>query len=246
MKRAKWLFVTLSATLVLAACGQGETDEDVSGTDGDSAEEVVEDDVEDGDEEESADDEAEDTEVEEATEEDDATEDEATEEEEEATEEDASTEDEATEEEAAEEEEVAVLNGVTYYYSDDQLMDTYRVSTSDSVTMDEAGAKEVVQTWINGPEKDGLMGLLPSNVSVQSVEFSDGVAHVSFSSNIKETNLGSSGELMFTEQLSLLMTQFGYDRTQLLIDGNVPNEFLGHMDVSEPFQAPSSAEYSEY
>ncbi|MBM7096790.1 GerMN domain-containing protein [Bacillus sp. H-16] len=248
MKRAKWLFVTLSAALVLAACGQGTNEEDVSGAEGADSEETAEE-VEDTEEDEA---DAEEDDAEDALEEEEDAE-EATEEEETdgAGEDDSAGEDEAAEEEAFEEDEaqeddVAVLNSVTYYFSDDQLMETYRVTTDQSVTQDEQGAKEVLEQWIAGPDRDGLMGLVPSNVTVQEVRFADGVAYVSFSGNIAEANLGSSGEMMFTEQLAMMMAQFGYEKTQLLIDGEVPGEFLGHMDVSEPFEASASSQYSEY
>ncbi|WP_100832427.1 GerMN domain-containing protein [Alteribacter populi] len=224
MERAKWLFVTISAVLVLAACGQGEPDEDAVGGENNVGEEVTEETDEEGSKEEN--------EESEESQEGDTSENEGTSEEE--------------SEESTEEDEAAMINEVTFYFSDDQLMEKFRVTSDQSVTSDEQGAKEALQEWAGGPNKEGLANLVPEGTTVQSVTFVDDVAHVSFSSEIAEANLGSSGELMLSEQLAMMMVQFGFDRTQLLIDEEVPSEFLGHLDVSEPFTAPDVSEYSEF
>ncbi|WP_280771328.1 GerMN domain-containing protein [Salipaludibacillus daqingensis] len=143
----------------------------------------------------------------------------------------------------ANEEEVAMIDSVTLYFSDDQLLQNYRVNSEVSVTSDEAGGMEAMELWAAGPTQDGLYPLLPEGASVDFVEFHDNIAHVSFSSDINEANLGSSGELMLTEQIALMMEQFGYNQTQILIDGDEVDEFLGHMDLSEPIEAGNPEDY---
>ncbi|TMW70160.1 GerMN domain-containing protein [Alteribacter natronophilus] len=250
MKKAKWLFVTLSTALVLSACGQGDNgedtpasaDEDVTEEQTEGDENTEQDDEELGDEE--LDDEEND-EDEEVSDDEEAEEDGQEEETEESLEEEDSSEGEGSD--SSEGEEAAVLEGVDYYFSDDQLMETYRVSTDETVTHNEEGAKQVLEGWINGPEHSGLTGLFHgADVTVQSVTFEGDTAFVSFSSEVFELNLGSSGELMFYEQLAMHMSQFGYDKTQLQVDGEVPEEFLGHLDVSEPFTAGDAADYDVF
>lgn len=220
MKKLKWLLLSLSFILVLAACGQSEDiddqdPDDTTGTDleEESDEEAIEDDEELAEEE--------------------------------GIEEEAAEEDEATEEEATEED-VALIQNVSLYFADDQLMNTFRVKTDHSVTDNEAGAKEAMDLWVAGPTEDELISLLPENVQVQSVSFEGDTAHVSFSNEIHDANLGSSGELMLTEQIAMIMAQFGYEQTMILIDEETPNSFLGHMDVSEPIEAKSPEDYELY
>ncbi|WP_416148540.1 GerMN domain-containing protein [Salipaludibacillus sp. HK11] len=151
-------------------------------------------------------------------------------------------------EEAANEEmnttdDVDMIDSVTLYFPDDQGLEMYRVASDVSVSSDEAGAMEAMNLLIAGPTHDELHALIPENARVDSIEFQDNVAYVSFSDELLEANLGSSGELMLTEQVALMMEQFGYDQTKILIgDEEVPN-FLGHMDISEPIQAENPEDY---
>ena len=104
-------------------------------------------------------------------------------------------------------------------------------------------AKAALERWINGPDHDELSGLIDSEVIIEYVKEIDGVAHVSFSKEIKDNNLGSSGELMFAEQLSMIMQQFGFDRTQILVEGRVGETLLGHLYTAEPFVASTPESY---
>lgn len=158
-----------------------------------------------------------------------------------------STNDEAdintAEDENSNTEETTTLDSVTLFFSDDQLLETFRVNSGTSVSMDESGAEEAMNLWLAGPSQDGLVKLLPEGVTVQSVEFKDDVAYVSFSQDIETTNLGSSGELMFTQHVALMMNQFGYNSTMILIDGEEVGELLGHMDLSNPISAQNPEDY---
>ncbi|MBU9723774.1 MULTISPECIES: GerMN domain-containing protein [Bacillaceae] len=223
MKKLTWLLLLgLSLLLVLAACGQGEGNDSTGGTD--DTDSIVEDHQDE-------------TEVDEA--------DEASEESsDEAQEDSAEDSSELADEEVTEsDEEVAKVNNVEFYFSDDQVMDIYRVITDVSVTADEAGAMQVYELWIAGPLEENLVSLVPETTKVQSITFDGDVAKVSFSEDILDANLGSSGEAMLIDQITMLAHQFGYNKTQILIDGEVPDGFLGHMDVSEPFQAKNPSDF---
>ncbi|UCZ53659.1 GerMN domain-containing protein [Bacillus shivajii] len=213
MKKMKWLLLSLSFVLVLAACGQGDDIEEQDPAD-ETTGSPTDEEVESG------------TEDDENSEVDTAESSEATEEEEDATEED-----------------VAMIDNLSLYFADDQLMATYRLETDYSVTDNEAGAKEAMDLWVAGPNADSLIGLLPDSVQVQSVTFEGDTAYISFSNDILGANLGSSGELMLTEQIAMVMEQFGFNQTMILVDEETPETFLGHMDASEPIEANSPEEY---
>ncbi|MGO4889671.1 GerMN domain-containing protein [Anaerobacillus sp. MEB173] len=150
---------------------------------------------------------------------------------------------EETETETEAEADEPAATTITLYFSDSDLMKIYRVEREITVVNEDELMMETLQTWVNGPEEDGLTNLLPEGVVVQTVEDVNGVAHVSFSDDLLHANLGSSGEMFLLEQLAMIMEQFGYGETLLLIDGEVVPEFLGHMDTSQPIQAGDPEQY---
>ncbi|QKS70173.1 GerMN domain-containing protein [Paenalkalicoccus suaedae] len=143
-------------------------------------------------------------------------------------------------------EEAIDVQNVYLYFSDDQLLETYRVETDQLVSMDETGAMEAMALWEAGPSQEGLFGLLPEGASVESVEIDGSTAYVSLSSEVENANLGSSGEAMLTEQIAMMMQQFGATETMLLIEGDEIGEFLGHLDLSTPIQAGNPEDYPVY
>ncbi|SDO32775.1 GerMN domain-containing protein [Alkalicoccus daliensis] len=156
---------------------------------------------------------------------------------------DNESEDANTESNEGEAEAAAGVSPLYLYFSDAELMNTYRVEADTDVPLNEAGAMEAMELWAAGPTSEELYSLLPEGVSVQSVELEDDTAHVSFSSEIQDANLGSSGEGMLTEQVAMMMEQFNAEKTLILIDGETSENFLGHMDLSTPIQAGSPDEY---
>lgn len=217
----KWFMILISLVLFLAACGQGDDNQttpidNTGGTEVDNDEEVANDPLD----------------------EDDVTEEEANNDMDEKDEES-----EETTESEGNHESAAKIDNVQLFFADDQIMDTYRVETGESVTKDEAGAKQAYELWLAGPTNEDLASLVPENTQIQSVEFINDVAHVSFSEHILNANLGSGGEAMLIDQIALIVQQFGYGKTQILIDGDIPNSFLGHMDVSEPYEAGNPNDY---
>jgi hypothetical protein len=143
-------------------------------------------------------------------------------------------------------EEAALVSPLYLYFSDDQLLTTYKVEADHSVSKDEAGAMEAMELWAAGPSEETLYGLLPEGASVQSVELKDGMAYVSLSADVKDANLGSTGEGMLTDHIAMMMEQFGASQTMILIDGEETSDFLGHLDLSQPIEAGSPDNYEEY
>ncbi|TCK92692.1 sporulation and spore germination protein [Natranaerovirga hydrolytica] len=140
-------------------------------------------------------------------------------------------------------EEEEVIEEVVLYFPDNDLMHTYRVKSQISIGAGESIEEEALKAWMEGPEHEKLMGLIGSSVIIEYVEDVDGIAHVSFSKEIQEVNLGSGGELMLIEQVSMIMSQFGYDRTQLLVEGEIGESLIGHIYTGEPYGANDPENY---
>lgn len=132
---------------------------------------------------------------------------------------------------------------VDLYFSDVNLTDIYRIKKEVVIGKDDEVAKAALEAWVKGPEHEELIGLIESNVTIQSVKEVDGTAHVSFSKEIQNSNLGSSGELMLVEQVAMIMQQFGYDQTQILVEGKVGETLLGHVSTGEPILANDPESY---
>ncbi|MFB4165163.1 GerMN domain-containing protein [Alteribacillus sp. JSM 102045] len=226
MKRTLNFLLTVLLSLgVLAACGQGEeTDEELE-TGGDVEEEET------NETEEETEDNKESTEEDENPEENQEENDTAAEEEEKNT-------------EANSVEEETVTENVTLYFSDEQLLETYKeVQEVEADSEDEIPAA-ALQAWLNGPEHEELASPFEGDdVEVQSVEGKDGTAEVSFSESFLDANAGSSAEMAITEQIALIMEQFGYDQTKILIEGEEESSLFGHMDATEPISSENPADY---
>jgi spore germination protein GerM len=165
---------------------------------------------------------------------------------------DTETEIEPAKEEQAEVEkeevtEVELLETINLYFTDNNLMTMYRVEVEANYPKNEDGIKSALELWAAEPAREGLSKLVPEEVvTVQSVENVDGVAHVSFSNELLEANLGSSGEIFLIEQIVMVVEQFGYNEVLILIDGEEKDTLLGHIDLSEPFPAGSPEDYELY
>ncbi|KHF38441.1 GerMN domain-containing protein [Halalkalibacter okhensis] len=156
---------------------------------------------------------------------------------------------EETEDEVAtsEEDEVVEETNVTpieLVFSDDQVMDMYRVERQLEVSDDEL-FKATLESWIAGPTEEGLASLLPEGVQVLSVEEIAGVAHASFSKELLQANVGAGTEHMLLQQIALAMKQFGFNETQILVDGEIHPELFGHIDTSVPVVAESLEDYEK-
>ncbi|MFN7249499.1 MAG: Gmad2 immunoglobulin-like domain-containing protein [Anaerobacillus sp.] len=140
-------------------------------------------------------------------------------------------------------EEMNETHTVVLYFSDNDLTATYRINKDVFVRNKDHLAKAALEAWIDGPEHEELTGLVNTNVIVEYVEELDGIANVSFSKEIQGINLGSSGELMFAEQIAMILQQFGFDRTQILVEGRVGETLLGHLYTGEPIIANDPESY---
>lgn len=135
------------------------------------------------------------------------------------------------------------LQEVVLYFSDNEAMNIYRVKTEVVAKTESEIPRAALEAWIKGPEHEELVGVIPSNVIVEDVEDIDGVAHVSFSKEIQEKGLGSTGEIMLVEQLAMIMEQFGFDSTQILVEGEMGDSLFGHLYTADPIIAKEPETY---
>ncbi|GAE25230.1 hypothetical protein JCM9140_1210 [Halalkalibacter wakoensis JCM 9140] len=157
--------------------------------------------------------------------------------------EESESQDEVPTDETEVKEEVTVTP-IELVFSDDQVMDMYRVERQLEVS-DEELFKATIEAWVSGPTEEGLVSLLPDGVHVQSVEEKEGVAHVSFSNELLEANVGSGTEFMLLQQIAMAMKQFGFNETQILVNGEIHSELFGHVDTSVPVVAENPEDYEK-
>lgn len=138
-----------------------------------------------------------------------------------------------------------VKESYTFFFADKELMGMYRVTQEVEATTKEDLPLAALKLWMKGPSNEKLNNLVPPEVVVESLEFKDGLAYVSFSQELKNANLGSTGELYLIDQIAQLMKQFGYDRTQILIEGKKEESILGHVTTNVPIK-PSNPEQYEW
>ncbi len=143
------------------------------------------------------------------------------------------------------EEDEGTTQTVTLYFSDNELMKVYRVQKEITVAEGEQAEVVALQAWIEGPDEEDLTNLLPPDVVVEYVEDKDGVAHVSFSREILNANLGSSGEAFLITQIVMIMEQFGYEQTQILVEGEIVESLLGHVETAKPLQAQNPEDFEQ-
>ncbi|WP_078430299.1 GerMN domain-containing protein [Alkalihalobacterium alkalinitrilicum] len=136
------------------------------------------------------------------------------------------------------------VHPVELFFADNQVMNMYRVETTIEAEKEDVFVK-TLEAWVAGPTHDQLISLIPSNVQVQYVEEKGGIAHVSFSEELLDANVGSGIEEMLLQQIALTMKQFGFNETQILIDGNIKDALFGHIETNVPIQANNPANYEK-
>lgn len=132
---------------------------------------------------------------------------------------------------------------VTLYFADRELMGVFTEQREIETASEDSLPMAALQAWLDGPEHEELQNIVPPEVVIEYVELVDDIAYVSFSKEIRNANLGSAGELYLLEQLAMVMEQFGYEQTQILIEGEIIEYLLGHEDTSRPIEAKNPREY---
>lgn len=73
---------------------------------------------------------------------------------------------------------------VDLYFADNQLMDMYKVEKEVQVEEEQALPEETLKQWIQGPEQEELVSLIPEDTKVNDIWIVDGLATIDFSPEI--------------------------------------------------------------
>ncbi|EZH65642.1 hypothetical protein DH09_15235 [Bacillaceae bacterium JMAK1] len=121
-------------------------------------------------------------------------------------------------------------------FYDDQVLEMYTETHTISGEGQEGLLMSALEQWLAGPEHEALVSVTEDeDVSVQSVEDHDGVAHVSFSEEFAFLNVGSGLEVGIMNQIAHTAQQAGFESVLVLIDGESADTVFGHVDSSEPY-----------
>ncbi|GAK09782.1 GerMN domain-containing protein [Geomicrobium sp. JCM 19038] len=121
-------------------------------------------------------------------------------------------------------------------FYDDQVLEMYTETHTISGEGQEGLLMSALEQWLTGPDHESLVSVTEDeDVSVQSVEDHDGVAHVSFSEEFAFLNVGSGLEVGIMNQIAHTAQQAGFESVLVLIDGESADTVFGHVDSSEPY-----------
>jgi len=104
----------------------------------------------------------------------------------------------------------------------------------DAVSMARASIEELVK----GPVNKELGNSMPKNTKILEVSLDKGLLTVDLSKEFeKEHPGGSTGTIMTLSQLVLTLTDIpGVDQVFFKVDGNILNDFKGHIEFKKPFK----------
>ncbi|MBM7865269.1 hypothetical protein GTO89_00615 [Heliobacterium gestii] len=85
-----------------------------------------------------------------------------------------------------------------------------------------------------GPKNTSLMTLIPPQTRLLGVAVKDTQLDVNLSREIRQGNLGSTGEALLIGSLVNSFTSLGYARVQLTVDGQKIESLAGHMEIALP------------
>ncbi|CEH29381.1 hypothetical protein AM501_20445 [Aneurinibacillus migulanus] len=134
---------------------------------------------------------------------------------------------------------------VMLVFSDANLMKQYKEPRTIKYKKEENLPTIALMAWKNGPQNKELTTLMPKNAEVQWLKKEGNTAVISLSPEIKQANLGSSGEQFLLEEMATILSQFGYKDMKVLIDGKEVDTILGHMDTTTPIEPLNFAELKE-
>lgn len=138
----------------------------------------------------------------------------------------------------------SVKKTYTFFFADNELMGMYRVAQEVEAASEKDLPLAALKLWMKGPDNEKLNNLVPPGVVVESLEFKEDTAYISFSRELKNGNLGSTGELYLLDQIAQLMKQFGGSKTQILVAGQMEESIFGHVTTNIPITPSDPEQYA--
>lgn len=92
-----------------------------------------------------------------------------------------------------------------------------------------------VEQWVAGPQKQGLLPLVPPQLPVPQVYLRGGTAYLNLPLAYSRLALGSTGESQLLGGVARTLLEFAeVEQVQFLLDGQ-PAASLGHLSLEKPF-----------
>ena len=132
-------------------------------------------------------------------------------------------------------EEEKVIKTVKVYYSDDQAENLVEKQIDIELASGELLEEKVIESLKVKPEDSNIHSVIDENIKINSVKVEDDkIAKVDLA---KEGLSGSSTQEYFLKDAIILaLTDLdSVDKVQFLVDGEVVETLMGHIDVSKPF-----------
>lgn len=108
------------------------------------------------------------------------------------------------------------------------------------VNPNEALEKYIMEELIKGPADSDLIATVPSETKIREIKTTqDGICYVDLSNEfVTRHNGGSTGEILTVYSIVNSLTELNkVKRVQFLIEGEKVEEYKGHLDFSQPFEA---------
>ncbi|ABZ83029.1 conserved hypothetical protein [Heliomicrobium modesticaldum Ice1] len=100
------------------------------------------------------------------------------------------------------------------------------------------GAEEKVRQTFEllkgGPQNGQLTTLIPAKTRLLGVTIKDTQLEVNLSQEIRQSNVGSTGEALLIGSLVNSFSSLGYTGVQLIVEGQKVETLAGHLDISRP------------
>ncbi|GAB7386751.1 GerMN domain-containing protein [Bacillaceae bacterium] len=123
---------------------------------------------------------------------------------------------------------------VTVYYTDPELTKLVSEQREIEYATEREKYEQSIRLLTN-PKEQGHIALWPE-LKYHSLVVENGKATIDMDGSV-QYNLGSGGEALAIEALTSTLFQFPeIDRVQILVDGEVRESLMGHVDISEPFK----------
>lgn len=131
-----------------------------------------------------------------------------------------------------------VMQEVKMYYSDDQAENLVEKQMEIEVKSDQSLEEKVVEGLKNKPTDSNLHSVLDESIMINSVKVEEqkGVKIALVDLSSKGLSGSSTQEYFLKDATILALTDLdSVDKVQFLVDGEVVETLMGHIEVSEPF-----------
>lgn len=128
---------------------------------------------------------------------------------------------------------------LTLFFGDENATGLIREARTVEVNPNQPLEKYVVEQLIAGPTTDGAIATVPAETKIRDIKTADGICYLDLSAEfVNKHNGGSTGELMTIYSIVNSLCKIDYiDSVQFLIEGEKQDEFKGHINFSQPFEA---------